>query len=106
MKKIREKYREKADKFMGDFLENLEEFKAMHKKKTLKRWASRNVQIAIGPYIKLMTPEFYLLNDRKTVKKEAYKMFRRLEKQRDEYVKEQKMLMKQQEQAEKSVLYL
>ena len=44
-----------------------------------------------------MTPEFYLLNDRKTVKKEAYKIFRRMEKQRDESIKEQKLLMEQQE---------
>lgn len=98
MEKFKERYREKFDKFMEDFMENLEEFKAMHKKKTLKRWAARNVQIAVGPYIKIMTPEFYLLNDKKTVKKEAYRLFRQMEKQRDEYMKEQRMLMKQQEQ--------
>ena len=98
MKKIKEKYREKLDKFMEDLLEKLEESKAMHKKKRLKRWAARNVQTAVGPYIKIMTPEFYLLNDKKTIKKEAYRLFRQMEKQRDEYVKEQQLLIKQQEQ--------
>ena len=97
MEEIKGKCREKFDKIVEDFLEKLEELKAMHKKRPLKRWASRNVQIAIGPYIKIMTPEFYLLNDRKTVKKEAYKIFRRMEKQRDESIKEQKLLMEQQE---------
>lgn len=72
--------------------ENLESFTAWYRKRMLRKWALEGLQIVVSPCFSLMSPEYFVLHSKKEVKREAVRIFEKLEAEREKMLKEQTIL--------------